>query len=74
LNTKELSPGVIAAVVVVVIAIIGFLIYKGTSVKAYTGPPIDMGAQMRQGARAMPGAPGGPTSGGAPMTPAPGGR
>jgi hypothetical protein len=58
LDTKNLSPGVIAAVVVVVIAIVGFLIYRGTSVKAYTGPPINMGAAM-QGAGRTP-APGAP--------------
>jgi hypothetical protein len=73
-DTKDLSPGVIAAAVILVIAIVGFLIYKGTSVKAYTGPPIDMGAQMRQRQQPMPGAPGGGTPGGMPMAPAPSGR
>jgi hypothetical protein len=41
----------IAAIIVVVVAIAGFLIYRGTSAKAYTGPPINMGAAMRQGAQ-----------------------
>lgn len=55
MDTKNLHPGVIAAVIVVVVAIVGFLVYRGTAVKVYTGPPIDMGAAMRQGQSARPG-------------------
>jgi len=39
----------IMAVIVVVVAIAGFFIWKGTAVKTYTGPPIDMGAAMKAG-------------------------
>lgn len=46
LNTRDLNPGVIAAVIAVVVMIAGFLLWRGTSVKTYTGPPIDMGAAM----------------------------
>jgi hypothetical protein len=51
MDTRNLHPGMIAAIIVVVVAIAGFLIYRGTSAKAYTGPPINMGAAMRQGAQ-----------------------
>ena len=46
MNTRDLSPGVIVAVIVVVVAIAGFLIWRGTSAQVYTGPPINMGAAM----------------------------
>jgi hypothetical protein len=65
LNTRDLSPGVIVAVIAVVVAIAGFLLWRGTSAKTYTGPPIDMGAAMRGGAK-------GPGPGAAPA-PGPGG-
>jgi hypothetical protein len=74
MDTKDLSPGLVAAVVVLVIAIVGFLIYRGTSVKTYTGPPIDMGATMRQSRPTAPPGPNGAPLGGAPAVPAPGGR
>jgi hypothetical protein len=61
LDTKNLSPGVIVAVIIVVVAIAGFLLWRGTAAQVYNGPPIDMGAQMRGGARA-PGPGGGPAS------------
>jgi len=55
LNTRDLSPGVIVAVIAVVVVIAGFLLWRGTSAKTYNGPPIDMGAAMRAGKGAGPG-------------------
>lgn len=52
MNTRDLSPGVIVAVIAVVVAIAGFLLWRGTAVQPYTGPPIDMGAAMKGAARA----------------------
>jgi hypothetical protein len=57
LNTRDLNPGVIAAALVVVVAIIGFFIWRGTAVHPYTGPPINMGAAMAGGHKGA--APGG---------------
>jgi hypothetical protein len=63
MDTRNLSPGVIVAVIVVVVAIAGFLLWRGTSTQVYTGPPIDMGAAMRGGASAPgPGAAPAPAS------------
>jgi hypothetical protein len=39
----------VVAVIVVVVAIAGFCLWRGTSAKTYTGPPIDMGAAMKAG-------------------------
>jgi hypothetical protein len=49
LDTKNLSPGVIAAIIVLVVAIAGYFLWRGTSVQTYNGPPIDMGAAMKAG-------------------------
>jgi hypothetical protein len=65
LDTQNLSPGVIVAVVVVVAGIIGFILWRGTSAQTYTGPPINMGAAMQR-AHTSPGS-------GAPAAPAPAG-
>lgn len=62
MDTRNLSPGVIVAAIVVVVAIAGFLIWRGTSTQVYTGPPINMGAAMAHKG-AGPG--GGPAPGGA---------
>ena len=39
----------IVAAIGLVVAIAGFFLWKATSVKTYTGPPIDMGAAMKAG-------------------------
>ena len=49
MDTRNLSPGAIAAIIVVVVAIAGFFIWRGTSVHTYTGPPINMGEAMKAG-------------------------
>jgi hypothetical protein len=39
----------VVAVILVVAAIAGYFLWRGTSVQPYTGPPIDMGAAMKAG-------------------------
>ena len=47
MDTKNLSPGMVVAVIVVVVAIAGFFLWRGTSTQTYNGPPINMGAAMQ---------------------------
>jgi hypothetical protein len=64
-DTKNLSPGTIIAIIAVAAGIAGYLIWRGTSVQTYNGPPINMGAAMQNAGK-------GPGPAAAPA-PAPGG-
>jgi hypothetical protein len=54
LGKKSISPGVAAAVIIAVVVVLGFVLYRRTMPAPYTGGPIDMGAAMRGGGAAPP--------------------
>jgi hypothetical protein len=51
----QVNPVVAGVIIVLAIAILGFVMWRRAEPPAYTGGPIDMGAAMRQGAQGPPG-------------------